>query len=427
MDHSFKANFHSLSERVNELETENHQLKSENRKLKNEVQLFKKQLKSYEKQYEDKLNTLLTELESDSNRAGKQEKPDNQQQTGTEEPAFTIPDNIVTSNRFSVLGEGPTKSNHNTPTPVLSNSPLADDNLTETTYLPKPETTGNQKTETAGNQKLKENSRTPASGTSHNIVLLIDSNGKFIDTSKFNPRDETCKIFCPTIPSVMKTLSEFDLGKPSHIVIHVGTNDIEHNSVDSCHTLFKGMIQLAATKYPTSKILISSLVVRDDNKEPARTELNSKLGSLCLPYPNIQLVNNEGIPKAYLHDNKHLKRRNIGVLVANLKDAMYNRIRPIKPKPGNPTDNSYKRNPTPTAHYSSPNMNIAATNQLPIKPTTPPQAQNPTMFDKKTYAQVTKMADTCPMMPTQPAAQSPYVDMHTVMGLLRLYESMRYP
>ena len=154
--------------------------------------------------------------------------------------------------------------------------------------------------ENGSRRKTENRKQTPTSGTSHNIVLLIDSNGKFIDTNKFNPRDEAFKIFCPTIPSVMKTLSEIDLGKPSNIVSHVGTNDIENKSVDFCHTLFNEMIELAATKYPTSKILISSLVVRDDNKEPARTELNSKLGSKCLPYPNIQLVNDESNPKSFL-------------------------------------------------------------------------------------------------------------------------------
>lgn len=333
-----------------------------------------------------------------------------------------IPDDIKTCNRFSVLDEGSTESKHNTAPSVPLNFPLTDDSLSETTLNShKPETTGNQKTDATGNQKFTENLR-----TSHNIVLLIDSNGKFIDTSKFNPHNEACKIFCPTVPSVIKTLSEVDLGKPSHIVIHVGTNDIEQNSVDFCHALFKEMIQLAATKYPTSKILISSLIVRDDNKEPTRTELNSKLGSICLPYPNIQLVNNENIPKTYLYDNKHLKRRSIGALVANLKDAMYNRIRPIKPKPGNPTDISSRMNPTLPVRYRSPNVNIDATNQPPTETTSCPQVNNPTMFDKKTYAQVTNMTDTRPMMPSQPATQSPYVDMNTVMGLLRLYESMRH-
>ena len=318
----------------NELETENHQLKSENGKLKNEVQSLKRQIKSNEKHYEDKLNTFLTKLENESNCAEKPEKPAKQQQSGTEEPTFMIPDDIKTCNRFSVLDEGSTESKHNIAPSVPLNFPLTDDNLSETTLNShKPETTGNQKTDATGNQKFTENLR-----TSHNIVLLIDSNGKFIDTSKFNPHNEACKIFCPTVPSVIKTLSEVDLGKPSHIVIHVGTNDIEQNSVDFCHALFKEMIQLAATKYPTSS----------------------------------------------------------------------------------------RMNPTLPVRYRSPNVNIDATNQPPTETTSRPQVNNPTMFDKKTYAQVTNMTYTRPMMPTQPATRSPYVDMNTVMGLLRLYESMRH-
>ena len=339
MDNAFKINLQTLSGRVTELETDNYQLKSENGKLKQEIQSLKSQLKSSEKHHEEKLSILLNDLQNEP------EEQDKQQQA-TQEKAILIPDGIETSNRFFVLGEESTNPITTTNTTTSPGLPHTANDLTAHTLNHKPAITPeNQKKETTGHQRPNVNQQLkPTIEMPQNIVLLIDSNGKFIDTSKFTPNKEVVKIFCPTIPSVIKMLNEDDLGKPSHIVIHVGTNDIEYNSIDLCQTQFKEMLKIAITKYPTSKILLSSLVVRGDIKEPARVELNSKLGSICLPYPNVQLVNNENIPNTYLHDNKHLKRRSIGALVANLKDAMYNRIRLTKPKSRNPIDNPPRMN-----------------------------------------------------------------------------------
>ena len=160
------------------------------------------------------------------------------------------------------------------------------------------------------------------------IILLIDSNEKYINTDQFSSNKQTRLMFCPAIPSVIKTLTESTLGQPSHITIHVGTNDIELASPNSCLPNFQNLIQIASQKYLTSKILISSLLKRADDIDIYRSEFNAKLGSLCTPFPNDHLVNNDNIPADFLPDNKHLKRRKIGALVANLKDVIFNRSRP---------------------------------------------------------------------------------------------------
>ena len=97
--------------------------------------------------------------------------------------------------------------------------------------------------------------------------------------------------------------------------------------VDVCSSQFQSLVEIASQKYPSSKILISSLLKRSDATDHRRSELNSKLGLICAPFPNVHLVNNENVPIGYLYGNKHLKRRKIGALIANLKDVIYNRIR----------------------------------------------------------------------------------------------------
>ena len=118
-----------------------------------------------------------------------------------------------------------------------------------------------------------------------------------------------------------KNILPYALDCPSNIIIHVGTNDIEHSSVDFCSSQFQSLVEIASQKYPSSKILISSLLKRCDVTDHCRSELNAKLGLICAPFPN-----NENVPIDYLCDNKHLKGRKIGALVANLKDVIYNRI-----------------------------------------------------------------------------------------------------
>ena len=132
--------------------------------------------------------------------------------------------------------------------------------------------------------------RTPEinSTISDDIILLIDSNGKYINTDQFSSNKQTCQMFCPTIPSVIKTLTESTLGQPSHIIIHVGTNDIEHALPYSCLPNFQNLIQIASQKYLTSKILISSLLKRTNDIDIYTSEFNSKLGSLRIPFPNVR-------------------------------------------------------------------------------------------------------------------------------------------
>ena len=76
--------------------------------------------------------------------------------------------------------------------------------------------------------------------------------------------------------------------------------------------------------------IVSSLLIRADGIDKQRQEFGTKLGHLCAPYPNVHLVNNDNITVENLYDSKHLKRKRIGLLVTNLKDTVFNRIRRVQ-------------------------------------------------------------------------------------------------
>ena len=220
-----------------------------------------------------------------------------------ETPVVQIPDDIPIGNKFSILGKG-----QGEPTVYVSSTPK------QLTAIPEP-----------NNSNIQDD-----------IVLLIDSNGKSIDSHKFSYNKRLRKLFCPTIASATKEIRDSDLGTPSHVIIHVGTNDIESNPVEVCQSQFHDLLQLTAQRYPTSKVLLSSLLKRNDDKDQLRSDLNAKLGQICAPYPNVHRVKNDNISEDHLVDNKHLKKRNIGLLVSNLKDVIFDRMRQNKPKQKRP-------------------------------------------------------------------------------------------
>jgi len=76
--------------------------------------------------------------------------------------------------------------------------------------------------------------------------------GKFSDTTKLARDKQIQKIFCPTIAAATKTLTESTFDRPSHIVIHIGTNDFKQSPIDSCSSQFQTLLDIAYQKYPSS-------------------------------------------------------------------------------------------------------------------------------------------------------------------------------
>lgn len=240
-------------------------------------------------------------------------------------PASEQPNATITlTNRFSVLDDNDPGNNDTSLPAPRARTPNFPPNLPRT----------NQDQSTSKQDRLSSTHRpTPNDSTSNetnsnlnSIALLIDSNGKYIDLDRFSPKSPTHKYFTPTITSATETLNSNDLGKPTLIIIHTGTNDLDRSTESQCINKYQEMVKLVSDKHPSSKIIISSILIRADSLDQHRSELNTKLENLCSPYPNVHLVNNDNISYDCLHDSKHLKRRRIGLLVPNLMGIVFNRI-----------------------------------------------------------------------------------------------------
>ena len=242
------------------------------------------------------------------------------------------------------------------------------------------------------------------------IVLVIDSNGKFIDPNKFSYNKQLHRIFCPTISSVTKILMESNLGNPRHIIVHVGTNDIEHKTLDSCQSQFQEMVRITVEQYPSANFLISSLLKRSDDKDTRRLNLNAELSPICIPFPNVHVVNNENIPEDHLFDNKHLK-------MSNLKDVIFNRMRQNRLQPLRISD--HRRYPERHHHYGSMTSRSDAQPRFQAHPPSMPSLPtvHPTSHKhggKPSYAAVVNMPPTVTASPTG-LQLSTAVDMNTIL------------
>ena len=163
---------------------------------------------------------------------------------------------------------------------------------------------------------------------------------------------------CPKIENARATLHNDINDSPQLLLIHTGTNDLSITPpIVEFIAELSTLITEAATKFPTSKIIYSTLLPRTDIPIPIITRINEQLITECSRLPNVHLINHanlfaEGID--LLHDTKHIKRRHIGLFAANLIDAIRGRARQTRysPKVVNHVNRSPRRQ-VPKNKYSS--------------------------------------------------------------------------
>ena len=417
LDNDYKVQIKLLSSRMIDVETTNEHLQSENTKLKTEMQNLKKNLKALDK----KIETIENEKKHSGEEKNLQTNIPICQQSSSEpsetgcKPNRTSPDNNLTNNPFHVLTTIEHEDDDSHPNGANAHHTHSNRNNSELNDNINSSGDPEQKCSThpSGNNPNHNDHihprETTDTGRKGDIILLMDSNGKFIDSKKFSTTSVVHKFFSPTIASAIDLLNKEHFGTPSAIVIHTGTNDVEKSPLDACFEHFQTLIDIAAQKYPRSKVIISSLLVRNDIFDTQRSQLNNRLGRLR-SYPNVHFVNNETITRDMLHDQKHVKRRKIGVLVSNLKDCTFNRIskRPYM-MPNNET--------TPKQNSAAPKLNHHPAQSFNEQPRffADQSAQSPLHQQPRLFAEVVKSSRN----------HFDSVDHETMLKLLNIYEMIR--
>ena len=174
-------------------------------------------------------------------------------------------------------------------------------------------------------QHPPEQASPPTKQHKWDIVLLIDSNGKFLDEKRLFPNHSTIKIGCPTTNRALDLLSEEHLGSPGHIIIHTGTNDLRDQQ-ERVATSLKAVINKASNTFPNTKIVMSTLLPRKDFHPKTISGINASMSRDCALRPNVYLAHHPTLEINGLFDQVHLKKERVSVFARTLKDAALGRI-----------------------------------------------------------------------------------------------------
>ena len=304
----------TLQKKQSQLVAENAQLKEKQTQLESEVSFLKEQVKA-----------LFEKLNSHT--------PERAQMTNTTSQTPSTPPVAATN------GNG-----NSTPTPPAQQ--CKEDELlivnipTSNGYSVLQETNSNRQDKA----KITTSQHQPVP-PSNEVIFLCDSNGKFLDTKQmFSSRHEVNYVRAPLITQASSFLQSIHAA-PHMILIHTGTNDLERSSPEELISNILTLITEASTKFPSSKILYSTLLPR--NISPSTIiSINQQLITSCSKLPNVQLIAHDNLFKNgtnFLRDNKHILKRHIGLFAKNLKDAIHGRLqsrsipppRPVQDPPNN--------------------------------------------------------------------------------------------
>lgn len=276
---------------------------------------------------------------------------------------------------------------------------------------------------TQQHQSLSHSSQTPTNTEEAEIALLIDSNGKFIDINKLFPQHRAAKFWCPTTNKALELLTESQLGRPSHIIIHTGTNDLRRQQ-DRVSDSLKAVVEKARKNFPNSKIILSTLLQRKDFHPNTIHKINSSISRHCALLPNVHLAHHPDLDTDCLYDHVHLYKSLVNILAKRLKDITLNRRTQTSPRwsrdspnSANPTRHTSSRAP---AGASAPRQDpysqrLSHTSPIATAAEARPQ-QGPAQPGRPSYAQV-----------VSGGANRTNADLHDIQQLLRIICSHLQP
>ncbi|XP_071186896.1 uncharacterized protein [Salvelinus alpinus] len=266
------------------------------------------------------------------------------------------------------------------------------------------------------------------------IVLLMDSNGKYVQEKKLFPRHKTRKVWCPTTQSAMELLDKNHLGSPSHIIIHTGSNDLRAQQ-ERVATSLRGVIEKASAIFPNTRIIVSTLLQRRDFHPATIQRINASLSRDCALRPNVHLAHHPTLDLDCLYDHVHLYRETVPILAKTLKDVALNRSptspprnsRAISTLPRSPRQHPgpapWTPQPRPQHHqpqcppqpaqHRPPQPSFRATQTrppTPLPPTADPHLEEP-QPSRQSYAQAVRGA-------TGPAPTNQMSDIKQMLSLL---------
>ena len=169
------------------------------------------------------------------------------------------------------------------------------------------------------------------------IVILIDSNGRFLKTQDMFPEKSSTKIGCPLIEHVNETILDSTLHKePEIFIIHTGTNDLERSNPDDIQEKLIDLCDIIRNKFKRCRIVLSLLLPRNDIHGQKVKKCNELIKNAFHRADNLELLDNQNIfeigDKA-LYDTKHLhKQTGLAQFISNISSFWEGKMLGLKLK-----------------------------------------------------------------------------------------------
>ena len=309
---SLSSTVKKLQEQVNSMRKRNSILEEQHQILKEDHEATKTELESLQK-------CQLTQCHNTAQQFP-EESPEITPPTSTE-PIIITSTHVPLANRFEVLQDDQEKldlqvseMDHTQNVDTQQNK----NNIHQT----KPETATNGYNQQQTTPNLQRNLKP-------DIVILCDSNGKYLKLKKLCPNKKAMYQRCPTIKRGNDIITSLTIDSPETILIHTGTNDLEQSS-SPVHLAseISNLITATARKYPSTKILYSTLLPRQDVPSEDILKINTWIEKRCSRIANVHLIDHSNLhlsQSTVLHDSKHLNQTGIKVFAKNLKSMIYGR------------------------------------------------------------------------------------------------------
>ncbi|XP_039605499.1 uncharacterized protein LOC120526407 [Polypterus senegalus] len=153
------------------------------------------------------------------------------------------------------------------------------------------------------------------------VALLIDSNGKYIDTRRLFPGRRVTKIHCTNTERAMQLLSPDTLGNPRCIIVHTGTNDLASLHQNTAKAV-KRVAERATLEFPEARVVISTLLPRADTPLHTINLVNAEIARGCAMLPNVHLAHHPAVNPWHLCDRVHLNQEGVRIFAKTLVDAV---------------------------------------------------------------------------------------------------------
>ena len=329
-----------LSKQVDDLQL---QIENQVSGLKKEIDMIKtrtantndrcgrleKAVKFTERQLLEKINMMKDELSSElKNDLGLDSNKENDNISVTSNEIDTPVTSNETSNETATYVSVPSAMNSFSYSVHAAKRTSSEVNLErrseKSTHLQSPEHSSASNMSTANSVNKFQNSAFNVGSRPTEVVVLMDSNRKYLDFESVFPEIKMRIIPCGNTDKANTVINYPRFKEVEAIMIHTGTNDLENDNMDT-RMIANRLIEIsnnALEKFPTAKIILSEILPRNDEFNMKGTEVNSILAGASVS-AKFHLVKHSNLAKqSFFFDRKHLNKfRGVAVMRRNISNV----------------------------------------------------------------------------------------------------------